>query len=43
MYLNAVIEEGLRVAPPFPAGLPRVVPLGGDTVCGEWLEAGGRT
>ncbi len=43
MYLNAVIEEGLRIAPPFPAGLPRVVPPGGDTVCGEWLEAGVRT
>jgi cytochrome P450 len=39
-YLNAVIEEGLRIAPPFPAGLPRCVPDGGDTVCGEWLPAG---
>lgn len=39
-YLNAVIEEGLRIAPPFPAGLPRCVPSGGDTVCGEWLPGG---
>ncbi len=36
-YLNAVIEEGLRLCPPVPAGLPRVVPAGGDTVCGQWL------
>ncbi len=39
-YLSAVIEEGLRMAPPFPAGLPRCVPEGGDTVCGEWLPGG---
>lgn len=39
-YLNAVIEEGLRMAPPFPAGLPRCVPEGGATVCGHWLPAG---
>ena len=36
-YLNAVIEEGLRLCPPVPAGLPRVVPAGGETVCGHWL------
>ena len=36
-YLNAVIEEGLRLCPPVPTGLPRVVPEGGDYVCGEWL------
>ncbi|KAL9107432.1 MAG: hypothetical protein Q9187_008427, partial [Circinaria calcarea] len=30
-YLNAVIEEGLRLCPPVPAGLPRIVPAGGDT------------
>ena len=36
-YLNATIEEGLRLCPPVPAGLPRLVPAGGDTVCGEWL------
>ncbi|KAI9697357.1 MAG: hypothetical protein M1820_007863 [Bogoriella megaspora] len=39
-YLNAVIEEGLRMCPPLPGGLPRVVPHGGDTVVGEWLPAG---
>ena len=36
-YLNAVIEEGLRLCPPIPAGLPRMVPKGGDTVCGYFL------
>ena len=36
-YLNAVIEEGLRLCPPVPTGLPRIVPRGGDYVCGEWL------
>ena len=36
-YLNAVISEGLRVCNPVPAGLPRLVPPEGDTVCGLWL------
>lgn len=36
-YLSAVIEEGLRMAPPVPSGLPRVVPAEGGIVCGEWL------
>ncbi len=36
-YLSAVIEEGLRIVAPIPLGMPRVVPKGGDTVCGEWL------
>jgi cytochrome P450 len=40
-YLAAVIEEGLRMAPPVPSGLPRVTPLEGGVVCGEWLP--GRT
>lgn len=39
-YLSAVINEGFRMAPPVPAGLPRVIPDGGDTVCGYWLPAG---
>jgi cytochrome P450 len=41
-YLSAVIEEGLRMAPPVPSGLPRVVPTGGGVVCGEWLPEGVR-
>ena len=36
-YLSAVIEEGLRIISPVPLGMPRVVPKGGDSVCGEWL------
>ena len=36
-YLSAVIEEGLRIISPVPLGMPRVVPKGGDTVCGHYL------
>ncbi|KAM0256936.1 hypothetical protein ACHAQJ_004637 [Trichoderma viride] len=39
-YLNAVINEGLRLCPPVPWILPRRVPEGGDTVCGTWLPGG---
>ncbi len=39
-YLNAVINEGLRIAPPVVIGVPRVIPKGGDTVCGQWLPEG---
>ncbi|KAL7807761.1 cytochrome P450 [Trichoderma aethiopicum] len=39
-YLNAVLNEGLRLCPPIPWVLPRVVPEGGDTVCGTWLPGG---
>ena len=39
-YLDAVILEGLRVYPPLPFALPRVVPEGGDTVDGHHLPAG---
>ena len=38
--LNAVIHERLRMCPPTPAGLPRVIPAGGDTVCGKWFPGG---
>jgi cytochrome P450 len=33
-YLNACIEEGLRIYPPVPTGLPRIVGKGGAKVCG---------
>ena len=39
-YLNAVIEEGLRIYPPVSVGLPRSVPEGGATVGGMWLPGG---
>ena len=39
-YLDAVIDEGLRLCPPVPWILPRLVPEGGGTVCGIWLPGG---
>jgi cytochrome P450 len=39
-YLNAVIEEALRVHPPVPTGLLRTVPKGGDTIDGYWVPGG---
>lgn len=39
-YLNAVVQEGLRMCPPNPSGLQHIVPEGGDTVLGNWLPAG---
>ncbi|KAL8983732.1 MAG: hypothetical protein Q9205_002101 [Flavoplaca limonia] len=39
-YLNAVIEEGLRLCPPVALGMPRLVPEGGSTVSGNPLPAG---
>lgn len=39
-YLNAVLQETLRVAPPFPWLPSRVVPAGGGMVCGVWLPEG---
>lgn len=41
-YLKAVILEGLRMYPPLPLGLPRVVPDDGDTVGGYFLPGGVR-
>ncbi|KAF2495828.1 cytochrome P450 monooxygenase [Lophium mytilinum] len=39
-YLNACIEETLRIHPPVPAGPPRSVPPGGDTIDGFWVPGG---
>ncbi|KAL1633438.1 hypothetical protein SLS58_011069 [Diplodia intermedia] len=36
-YLNACVEEGLRMYPPVPIGLLREVSEGGNAVCGEWV------
>ena len=41
-YLHAVCLEALRVFPPLPLGLPRVVPAGGDTVDGCFIPGGVR-
>ncbi|WP_152722024.1 cytochrome P450, partial [Moraxella catarrhalis] len=39
-YLNAVVNESLRIAPPVVIGVPRVVPAGGATICGRYVPAG---
>lgn len=39
-YLHAVCLEALRIFPPLPLGLPRVVPVGGDTIDGHFVPAG---
>ena len=39
-YLEAVINEALRMCNPIPAGLPRQVPEGGDTYSGVFLPGG---
>ncbi|OCL13583.1 cytochrome P450 [Glonium stellatum] len=40
-FLNACLEEGLRVYPPVPVGLPRRTPAQGAVVCGN--EVPGKT
>ncbi|CZR68634.1 uncharacterized protein PAC_18533 [Phialocephala subalpina] len=40
-YLNAVVQEGLRIHPPAGAGhFPRIVPKGGCEIDGEWIPGG---
>ncbi|KAK7536584.1 cytochrome P450 [Phyllosticta citricarpa] len=39
-YLQACIEEAMRIYPPVPVGLPRVVPPGGRVVCGKHVPGG---
>lgn len=36
-YLNACIEEALRIYPPVPVGLPRITPDDGLLVCGQHI------
>ena len=36
-YLNAVLEEGMRLCPTIPDGMRRIVPKGGATVAGHLL------
>jgi cytochrome P450 len=37
IYLEAVVNEGLRNCNPVPGGLPRIVPKGGDTYAGYFI------
>lgn len=39
-YLMAVLQEGLRMYPPFPTSLPRIVPDGGMEIDGKFVPAG---
>jgi cytochrome P450 len=39
-YLRACIEESLRVRPASTMGLPRVVPAGGRTIAGKFINEG---
>ncbi|OAG06908.1 averantin oxidoreductase [Paraphaeosphaeria sporulosa] len=39
-YLNACVEETLRLLPPAPIGFLRSVPQGGDTIDGQYLPGG---
>ncbi|KAI1325214.1 cytochrome P450 [Xylariaceae sp. FL0255] len=41
-YLTACIQEALRLYPPVPVGVPRVVPDPGQTIAGEWVAGGTR-
>lgn len=41
-FLNACINEGLRMYPPLPIGMQRVVPDGGAAINGEWVPGGVR-
>ncbi|KAI1428001.1 cytochrome P450 [Xylaria sp. FL1777] len=36
-FLNACINEALRLYPPVPVGVPRVVPEPGQTIAGKWV------
>ncbi|KAH8201851.1 hypothetical protein TruAng_004025 [Truncatella angustata] len=38
-YLQAVVNEGMRMAPPLTTGFAKKVPVGGDIVCGKELPA----
>lgn len=36
-YMMACLDEGLRIYPPAPLGLPRDVPKGGAKIAGHWV------
>jgi len=39
-YLNACVEEALRMYPPVPSGLPRLTPPEGAVICNRWVPGG---
>jgi cytochrome P450 len=39
-YLNAVLEEGMRLYPPVPTTVPRWVPGKGEEIDGKWVPGG---
>ncbi|KAK3334380.1 cytochrome P450 [Neurospora tetraspora] len=39
-YLQAVLNEGIRMMPPLMNGFPRQVPPEGDTICGKFVPGG---
>jgi cytochrome P450 len=39
-YLNACLEEGLRMYPPVPGGLPRKTPPKGAVIAGKFVSGG---
>ena len=39
-YLTAVLNEGLRMCPPVPCGLTRIVPKGGAWISDRWVPEG---
>ncbi|RFU30817.1 hypothetical protein B7463_g5524, partial [Scytalidium lignicola] len=39
-YMIACLEEGFRIYPPVPIGLPRIVPDQGDHIAGKWVPGG---
>ena len=39
-YLAAIVNEGLRMYPPFPEGLPRLTPRQGATISDQWVPGG---
>jgi cytochrome P450 len=39
-FMNACIEEGLRIFPPVPVGLLRTVPKGGSDIDGHMIPEG---
>lgn len=42
MQRSLGIQEGLRMYPPIPINVPRVVPAGGRSISGRWVAPGTR-